>query len=220
LVLLASTKISELTPKQLELLEIAASNNKRLVGLVKEMLNVARIQSGQWSLTIAQADLTAMVTELIAIYRPIAEQKQLNLTVQLPQTPLTIYGDKNLLRIVLKNILDNATKYTPSGGAVRVVLGVNANEIYYCVQDNGIGIPQELQSKVFEEFFRTKEAIQQRPDGYGIGLHFSKLIVERHQGTIEVASEGNNKGSSFTIHLPISLTTKEPQEQSNGTKTT
>lgn len=137
---------------------------------------------------------------------------------QLPQLPLVIQGDKNLLTIVFKNLIDNATKYTPSGGSIRVVLGNTATEIYFCVQDNGIGIAKELQPRLFSEFFRTKEAIQARPDGYGIGLHFSKLIVERHQGSITVQSE-ENKGALFTIHLPISLTSTAPKEAIDGTKT-
>ncbi len=204
LTLLQNTKLGALNQNQIEAVTIAAKNTDRLTRLVEDLLNVGRIEAGTWKLILTEVDLTDMVKGLIEDYKPICAARQLTLVANLPPTPLKVKADSNLLRIALKNLIDNATKYTRAGGTITVTLQQALSEIKYVVQDNGIGIKQELLPSLFSEFFRSNEAISTRPNGYGIGLHYTKTIVNQHKGEITVESE-EGKGTTFTVHIPNSL---------------
>jgi signal transduction histidine kinase len=111
-------------------------------------------------------------------------------------------GDKGRLRQLFLNLVDNAVKYTPSGGSVTLALERQGNEAVFEVSDTGIGIPQTELGKIFDRFYRVDKARSRELGGTGLGLSIAKWIVELHRGSITVTSEPQ-KGSTFTVHLPI-----------------
>ncbi len=131
-----------------------------------------------------------------------AQAKDLNLHCDVHQ-PVTVTGDSGWLERLLLNLLDNAIKYTPSGGDIRVGVLRENGHARVDVSDTGAGIPADAVPHVFERFYRVDPARSSTVEGAGLGLSLAKWIVDRHQGRIEVRSEPG-KGSTFTIWLPVS----------------
>ncbi|MEX1997317.1 MAG: ATP-binding protein [Candidatus Andersenbacteria bacterium] len=198
---LRDSKICNMAPEQLRLLQVAASSNERLVHMIGNLLTAARFQSEQWQLHPQNLDLVSILQELIEEYQDILTSRQQRLVVNLPRQAVYARIDPDLILIAYKNLLDNASKYTKAGGTVTISLLVQPDEVLLSVQDTGMGIAPEDFSRLFSQFYRTDEAIIAKPEGFGIGLYFSREIVRHHEGDITVASEPG-KGSTFTIHLP------------------
>lgn len=201
--LLHKENYGKLTDKQMELLDVASSSNTRLATLVRELLNVARVESGKWELRTTNVDFAGIVRQVIKNYQPAFRQKNIELKVKLPEKAVSMNLDAALMEVVVKNLVDNALKYTAQG-SVTVSLNSDYKGIVLSVADTGIGIKSEMLPQVFSKFFRTEEAIQQKPDGYGIGLHYSRVIARKHGGDIFVTSK-EGKGSVFTLTLPFLL---------------
>lgn len=168
-----------------------------LMGMVNQVLDVSRIEAGRLELKRTTVDLAAMVREVIAGFRVLAERRELSADFV---APIMLEADKDLVRRVLENLLGNAIKFTAESGKVilrgRVVGAVAILEVI----DNGPGIPPEAQAKIFEKFGQLES--KQRRLGSGLGLTFAKMAVEAHGGTIAVASVVG-QGSTFTITLPL-----------------
>lgn len=113
--------------------------------------------------------------------------------------------DKRRMLFALQIIVDNAISYTPRTGKVSVTVSTESSSVYVQVIDSGIGIAKEDMSRLFNKFWRSKEAKTTDTEGMGIGLFMAREIIERHDGQIYATSEGLGKGSTFTIRLPISL---------------
>jgi len=131
-----------------------------------------------------------------------ASQKQLRLAAEVPPACAAISGDPNALREILINLLDNATQYTPAGGAITARAAESEAGITLSVSDTGIGIPQSEQQRIFERFYRVDDARSREAGGTGLGLAIAKHLVEMHGGTIQVQSEVN-RGSTFLVFLPF-----------------
>jgi CheY-like chemotaxis protein/anti-sigma regulatory factor (Ser/Thr protein kinase) len=125
----------------------------------------------------------------------------------IPAEPIELEGDPNRLAQVVSNLLNNAAKYTPEGGRIRLTAERRGDQVVISVTDTGIGIPVELQKSVFNMFTQSKHPLDKDVQGLGIGLSLSKSLVEMHQGSIEVRSDGAGKGSEFRVSLPIAART-------------
>jgi signal transduction histidine kinase len=181
-----------------EYLNIIEAQGRRLSALVNDFLDVQRLEEGKLSIGSELVDVGRVVreqTELFAGQSP----KHL-LDVSLPPTPLPVRGDSNRLAQVVANLLSNAIKYSPHGGVVRVAGKRNHDFVRVSIQDEGVGIPPELQREIFGKFVRghaTAEGIE----GSGLGLAISRSLVEAHGGNIDFEST-KGRGSTFWFEIP------------------
>jgi two-component system, OmpR family, sensor histidine kinase VicK len=113
-----------------------------------------------------------------------------------------VAADPDKLRQVLTNLLDNAVKYSPDGGSVRIALGQSGNRIRFRIEDQGLGIPPTEQARIFEKFFRLDPNLTRGVGGTGLGLYICRELVDRMDGRIWVTSDGR-RGSTFTVELPV-----------------
>jgi len=175
----------------------------QLVHLVDDLLDVARITRGQVDLKPAWIDLAAVLGAALEASTPMIEAARHRLDVRLPDTPLALFADPTRLTQVVSNLLNNAAKYTPRGGDIRLAAVRDDGHAVITVSDNGIGIPQESLDEVFTMFTQVSQHVQHAPGGLGIGLSLVRSLVELHGGTITAASGGPGAGSVFTVRLPL-----------------
>lgn len=176
----------------------------RLINLVNDMLNVSRIESGRLILTKETVSLSSLITDTVAEIKPVADKQNLRIEMTVPNDLPHVLADKNKIKEVIINLLGNALKFTPSGGTISVRAILRENNIRVEVQDTGSGIDKSDLPKLFTKFGMLKKSYRNNPNsqGTGLGLYICKSIIELHGGTINVASEGENKGTTFSFTLP------------------
>jgi PAS domain S-box-containing protein len=174
-----------------------------LVRLVDDLLEVARISRGRIELQRARIDLRAAVRNALEAARPGIEAAAHALTLDLPQEPLHVNGDAVRLAQVVSNLLDNAAKYTESGGRIALAVRREGDEAVISVRDNGVGIPAALLPQVFELFGVREHASPRAQGGLGVGLGLARRLVQMHAGTIQAVSDGPGKGTEVVIRLPL-----------------
>lgn len=196
----AATRVQDIMERQLD----------HLVHLVDDLLDVARITRGQVELKPAWIALADVLSAAVETSTPLIEANRHRLDVRLPAAPLTLYGDGTRLTQVVSNLLNNAAKYTPRGGAIVLAAERDGDEALVAVSDNGIGIPADALEDVFTMFTHVSHGSQAVPGGLGIGLSLVKSLVELHGGSIVAASAGPNLGSVFTVRLPLGEAAPRP----------
>ena len=181
-------------------LHVIADQAARLNKMITALLDISRIEQGQLSIVRAAMDLRALVRRVVAEMQPTLEQHTIGYDDR--GGPLWVAGDELRLEQVLHNLISNAVKYSPAGGAVTV--RVEQREAYACavVEDEGIGIPANAVPLLFTRFYRADNVDPQNISGMGIGLFVVKEIMTLHGGTVEVASQ-ESQGSTFTICIPL-----------------
>jgi signal transduction histidine kinase/ligand-binding sensor domain-containing protein/DNA-binding response OmpR family regulator len=187
-----------LTPAAAEQVDLARRNAGRVLDLINEILELARAESGRETLHARRVDLGAFVSSVARTFVPLAERKAIAFDVQGPSELVTVYVDPDHLDRALSNLLSNAFKFTPDGGAVRVTVTGDESSARIAVRDSGPGIPAADVSLVFDRFHRARTAGTQ--PGTGIGLALAKELVALHGGSITVDSE-EGFGSAFTVTL-------------------
>lgn len=194
-----------LLPNQREMIEIALSGAERMLDLVRNILDVSRLEAGRIPLERTPVLLANLVARILRRQSPLATQRGLRLESDVPPTFPPVWADAQLIDRVLENLIGNGINFTPTGGLVRVSAEAVKNgqdtgvsEVRISVSDNGPGIPPELQSRLFQKFVTGRE----HESGSGLGLAFCKLAVEAHGGRIWVESEPG-QGTTFTFTLPI-----------------
>ena len=171
----------------------------RLLDMINTMLAISSTEAGVNPLRRSDVDLATLVGEACELFRPLAEDKQIQLHCHLPEL-VHIKGDQRMLQRLVANLVDNAIKYTPGGGQVNVSLKlVRPRQACLTVSDTGIGIATEDQSRVFDRFFRSDQS--RAKAGAGLGLSLAKAVARAHGGEIHLQSHVN-LGSSFTVWLP------------------
>jgi PAS domain S-box-containing protein len=174
-----------------------------LVRLVDDLLDVSRITRGNLELRKARIAIAQTVESALETTRPLLEAAQHELTVSMPPHTLWVDGDLTRLAQVVSNLLSNAIKYTPEGGHIWVTVERQAGEVILCVRDNGMGIPADMLSRVFELFTQVDRTVERTQGGLGIGLTLVRRLVHMHGGTVEAHSAGPHKGSEFIVRLPL-----------------
>jgi len=183
----------------------------QLVRLVDDLLDISRVTSGKLELRRAVIDLRAVVDAALETSRSVVDDAGHSLTIIAPDEPIFVNGDATRLAQVLSNLLNNAAKYTPSGGHIRLALAKTndsstAKELaLVSVQDDGIGIPPAMLGRVFETFTQVDRELEKTTGGLGIGLSLARWLAEMHDGTIEARSEGEGLGSELIIRLPVAV---------------
>ena len=189
-------------PRFLQARTIIERQTGHLVRLVDDLLDVSRITRGKISLHREPLSLHAVVSAAVELARPAVDRLSHVLTISHAQENVRLEGDFARLVQVVSNLLTNAAKFTPAGGRITITTQQTADRATIRVRDSGVGISRELQGSVFDLFVQGDGGLARTQGGLGIGLTLAKRIVELHQGTIEVRSEGVGRGSEFIVTLP------------------
>jgi len=173
--------------------------------LVKELLNISQIESGQAKMARELTDLRQVIKEEAMLFMPQAQEKGTELLIEIAPDLKSIFCDPDKMREVLDNLISNAIKYTPPQGKVAVLSWNHHQGVQIVVRDNGIGIKKEDQQRVFDPFqYIEKNAEGSDEESTGLGLTLVKKIVEAHGGRIELQSE-EGKGAAFILILPFDM---------------
>ena len=191
---------SEELPRMQAIIERQVAHMARLVG---DLLDVSRVNTGKLRLERRPMDLAVIIDEAVDACRPAMATRLQRFDVQIPAGALAVHGDADRLAQVFSNLLDNASKYTPVGGAIGLLVRVADQTIVLAVSDSGIGISDEALPHVFDPFVQDTHAIGFNGTGLGIGLTVVRELVEAHGGTVVATSAGTGLGSRFTVTLPL-----------------
>jgi PAS domain S-box-containing protein len=178
--------------------------------IVDELLDVDRIARGGLRLDKGLLDLSQLLAGALEASRPLIERREQQLQVSIPAQPVKVEGDALRLTQVVVNLLNNAAKYTPVGGCIRVALTA-ADPVELRIRDNGIGIQPEMLGRIFDLFVRDEEAQRFSDRGLGVGLALVRRVVELHGGRVEAHSGGRGCGSEFVVFLPPASTATMPE---------
>jgi two-component system sensor histidine kinase VicK len=185
-----------------------ASESERLTAIVDTLLNVARLDAGDLQISLAPTDVGATVADVVADLEAAISNGH-RFVLELPQEPLAAEADPDKLRQVLANLVDNAVKYSPEGGTVTVAVRRQDDRVEISVADEGIGIPEGEQERIFRKFYRADFAgVRAGQGGTGLGLFIVRGLITAMGGRIWVRSR-EGEGSSFTFELPASATRSE-----------
>ena len=193
-----------LTPDQADrALEVIDRNVRIQAQLIEDLLDVSRIIEGKMRLETRNVAVAAVVQNAIETMRPAAQAKEIQLEMQLDDLPCTVAGDPDRLQQIVWNLLSNAVKFTPRGGCVRVSVQRADSCVEIVVADTGCGIAAELQPYLFDRFWQADVSADRIHGGLGLGLSIVRHLTELHGGTVHAGSDGDGRGSTFTIRLPL-----------------
>jgi len=194
----------EISQKIKEIIKKVLQSAQRLIRLVNSILDISKIEAGEIEMNWQRVDLREIAREVIEELKIKAEQKNLNLDLKEPKEKIENLVDREKIREVLFNLVDNAIKYTQEGKITLILkreIEKNVDQIW--IKDTGEGLTKEEKEKLFKRFSRGAAGIKFWVEGTGLGLFISKSFVELHGGKIWVESEGKSKGTTFYIELPI-----------------
>ncbi|NQT31303.1 MAG: GAF domain-containing sensor histidine kinase [Deltaproteobacteria bacterium] len=188
--------------KQQQSLQDILSSGRHLLGLIDQVLDLSKIESGRTELKLAEVALPEVIESLKNTMLPILKPRRQALNVSIEEGLPTISADKSKLRQVFFNLLSNSSRFTPEGGRIEIKAVSNGTHCHISVTDNGIGIKKEDQERIFEPFCQLGNTTARGSSGTGLGLVVAKQIVEKHGGRVWVESE-YGKGSRFSFTLPL-----------------
>ncbi len=191
--------------KQARAIDTIERNATSLAQIVEDVLDISRIISGKIRLDVQPVDVPRVVTNAVDVVSPAADAKGVRLETVLDPQASPVSGDPERLQQVLWNLLSNAVKFTGRGGKVQVRLARVNSHIEISVADTGVGIAPDFLPHVFERFRQADAGIARERGGLGLGLSIAKQLAEMHGGTIEAASGGIDRGSTFTLKLPMMI---------------
>ncbi len=188
-----------MTTEQHDIIKRAADTNERLIALVNDVMTVIKNDTADIRYIFAPCNLGHLVTAAVKDFASAASHKHIHLSFIEPDEPILVSADKARLRIVIDNLIENAIKYGSVETGITITLASDHTNATFSVKNNGIGIPERDQHRIFEKFFRASNTSQHV--GTGLGLYATKQIIQHHKGTISFAgTEG--VGAIFTITLP------------------
>ena len=196
--------VGKVPKKQLEILMRAYDCNERQLKITDDLLRVARIDTGQVSLTKIPYNAVELIRNVIAEEESVLTARRQKVTFRPKQEKISIVADTKLIYMVLENLIDNASKYSPEDSKISVSIRQNKEWISISVRDNGVGIASEDKEKLFQKFSRISNPLSDTVGGSGLGLYLAKKIVELHQGNLTVSSVLGH-GSTFTFKIPMHM---------------
>jgi two-component system, NtrC family, sensor histidine kinase KinB len=197
--ILLEEKIGSLTPKQADILSAAREDSERLHGIIDNLLDISRIESGKMEMDIKPVSPGELVLNAAKSFRSMAKGQGVNLTSQVPEDLPNVMADTTQIVHVFANLISNALKYTPSQGTITISAQADKEHVRLSVSDTGKGIPSQYLDRVFDRFFRVPG--QEMETGTGLGLSIVKEIVEAHNGVVNAKST-KGEGSTFSFTLP------------------
>jgi len=200
--LLLEGRSGSLNEKQMRYLGMIRRNVGRLMGLVSDLSDVSRLESGRLALHCEPLDLEEMVAETLYDLSEIVEEKGLRVEIDLEPEAACVMGDQQRMLQILANLVGNACRYTPAGGQIKIASTRVDGLAQITVSDNGIGVREEEQDRIFERFYRSDDPLVQQQPGTGLGLAIARSLVELHGGRLWMHSE-LGQGSTFGFTLPL-----------------
>lgn len=200
--LLTSKLGNGLNDKQKEIIKNITNSNSRMIRLVNDLLDVARIDQGRLPLTKEELDIVDMINDVVENNRGLSNARNTKVEVSNYGKIPKIMGDRKRINIVLDNLISNSIKYTKEKGVVNIAVTPEADKIIVCIKDEGIGIPKNEQKDIFKKFFRGINAVKTQTEGTGLGLYIAKNTVVQSGGNMWFDSE-ENAGSTFCFSLPL-----------------
>lgn len=189
-------------PQQQKLLLEAFKSSERMVGLIADFLNVSRLQTGRFVIEKTLFDLKDVVKQEVSDLDVIANSHDIKLRLKTDEAGFLVRADESKVRQVIMNFVDNAIYYSHPNSTIVINLERVKDHAVLTVVDTGIGVPEEEQSRLFNKFFRAKNARKQRPDGTGVGLYLARKVITSHDGSL-IFSSKEGKGSTFGFRLPL-----------------
>jgi len=187
-----------------------------LTRLIDDLLDVSRITRNKLELRKQRVQLADVVHAAVENCRPLIDQSRHQVTVTLPPEPIILEADQVRLVQVLMNLLNNAIKYTPAGGRIRLTAERHGAEVRVSVEDTGIGIPPDELARLFDMFYQVDRTLERSYGGLGIGLTLVRRLVEMHGGSIDARSAGPDQGSQLVVRLPVLTEPAAPQPEPGG----
>ena len=188
--------------RPIQFIQVIKRHADRLTKIVEDLLTLSKIESKEIPLKRERIEVSEIVKEMIDFLREASDKKGISIVHDQGPLPVTVQADRNLLEQVFINLLDNAIKYTPEGGRIEISSLQKGQEILVTIRDNGIGIPKEDVTRIFERFYRVDKGRSQEMGGTGLGLSIVKHIIQAHGGRVWAESE-MGKGSTFFFTIPI-----------------
>jgi signal transduction histidine kinase len=182
-----------------EALADCLEESDRILSILNTLMDISEAETGVLPLRRSPVDLGSLLADVTELYEDVADAKKVTVTLD-RAADVTVDGDRDRLRQVFANLIDNAIKYTPSGGQVHITVGRNGDRASVTMQDTGVGISAEHLPRIWERLYRGDASRSER--GLGLGLSLVKAFVEAHGGTVEARSEPG-RGSTFTVRLPL-----------------
>lgn len=196
--------VGTLNQEQQSMLEKGFVSNQRMINLVNDLLDASRIEEGRFRYDVQQVSAEDLIMDLANEFDHSFKERKIEFHVNVPPTKMpALFGDPQKLRMVFQNLIDNAIRYTKSGGSITVSLSYDppSGMILFQVTDTGVGIPESQRERIFSKFFRADNVVRMQTEGSGLGLFIVKNIVESHHGSISFESE-EGKGTTFYVWLP------------------
>lgn len=192
-----------ITEEQRLLVKSATDKSHELVAIVGTLLDISSIESGKYKYQFEAVNLDALAAEVVADLTPLSELRKVQLSlmharVALPQ----VRADRERMKWVITNLIENAIRYTPSGGSVTAAFDVAPGRVYLMVRDTGIGIAPEDRGNIFERFYRAQNAVAKENQGNGLGLYIARTIATDHGGDLNFAENKEGPGTTFVLSLP------------------
>ncbi len=183
--------------------EVIDYQMRQMAQLVDDLLEISRVTRGKVRLQCEVVDVATIVAYAVETSRPILDSHRHHFSISMPPGPIHVQADQVRLAQVLSNLLNNAAKYTDEGGQIRLLVSVEGPSVVFRVRDNGMGIPPEMLSRVFDLFTQIDRSLDRSKGGLGLGLTLVRSLVEMHGGSVMAQSDGPGKGSEFTVILPL-----------------
>jgi len=190
-------------PATIELLDTIDTQSQTLLRFVNELLDLSRISRGLIEIRPEHLDFVAVARAAVHALQSFIDERRHVLSLVVPAAPVYVRGDRERLRQVVSNLLENAAKYTEPGGRITVALEPRGSEAVLAVSDNGIGIDGQNLERIFEPFTQSHQPLMNPSSGLGIGLSLVRRIVQSHGGHVTVTSAGLSAGSEFVVSLPL-----------------
>ncbi len=201
----------DLSKGQMAMLDKAIAGNERQLEVIEDLLRVARVDEGKVYLEKSACDIGEMIVDVIKGQAGIYDDRKQKTLFKKPYKSTSTNLDPTLMRMVLENLLENASKYSREQQTIKIDLKHNKDTIVVEISDDGVGVDKKDQSRMFTKFSRIDNALSESTVGTGLGLYWVKKIIELHAGTIEVQSKVEI-GTKFTITLPIIQKSSVPSE--------
>jgi PAS domain S-box-containing protein len=209
-------KLPAADPAQKALRETIERQSAQLARVVDDMIDIARITRGDFSIERSPVDLRDAVRRSLETAAPLIQAGRHRLEVELPAAPLTVEGDVHRLTQLLANLLNNAARYTPPGGEIALRLRRQRGWALVEVRDSGRGIAPAMLERIFDMFVHGRPALERVGEGLGVGLALARRIAEAHDGTLTAASAGENQGAEFVLRLPAVAALPEAAPAKSG----
>lgn len=207
---LATDMLGRVRPAEMRRYQDIIENEiEHMVAVINDLLDVSRVETGKLRINRQSVDLGRVVAAAVDACRPAMEKRQQHLSVAMPAQAIELEADPIRLAQILRNLLDNASKYTPASGEIALSVDVVGESVVIHVSDNGIGISAETLDSIFEPFTQEVRAMRFNGVGLGLGLAVVRELVAAHGGTVMASSDGPGLGSQFVVTLPLAVTGPE-----------